>query len=174
MASAFEAYDPEVQRPFLREKYPRLRNEESKVLKAYLAETDPETIKRLRTAVPVGEGEITGAPTSTFERQVKALSQMKIDAVVDRGSRQEIIELKSRATHTAAGQVLFYDLLLGDRPDEPTESRLVVAAFRAHPDFKRVVRRTPITLHTVPQADPSTATQRFMQDVGRTLDEEEG
>jgi hypothetical protein len=174
MASAFEAYDPEVSRPFLREKYPRLRNEESKVLKAYLAETDPETVKRLRTAVPVGEGEVEGVPESQFEAARKAQTQLKIDAVVDRGAQQEIVELKSRATHTAAGQVIVYDLLLGQRDDEPTQSRLVVAAFRSQPDFQRVVRKLPVTLHTVPQADPSTATQRFMQDVGRTLGEEEG
>jgi hypothetical protein len=92
---------------------------------------------------------------------------MKIDAVVDRPGRQEIIELKSRSTHTAFGQVLVYDLLLGQRDDEPTESRPVVASFRAHPDFREIARQLPITLHTVPQADRSTATQRFLSDVDR-------
>jgi len=165
--SGFEIYDPEVRPPYVRTSYPRLRDEESLVLRQYLRETDPATINRLRTAVPVGEGEVEGQPDATFERQKKALSQLKIDAVVDRPGRQEIIELKSRATHTAFGQVIVYDLLLGQRADEPTESRPVVAAYRAQPDFRRIARRLPVTLHLAPEADPSTATERFLEDVGR-------
>jgi len=160
----FEAYNPIVKPPLLRDKYPRLRDEESDVLRAYIAANEPDTIQQLRTAVPVGEGEVPGAPNNNFEKQVKALSQMKIDAVIDRGATQEIVELKSRATHTAAGQALFYDLLLGERPDEPTTSRPTVAAFRAHPDFERVVQKTPVALQTFPDADRSTATERSMQD----------
>lgn len=164
--SSFESYDPEVSRPFLRPSYPRLRDRESAVLRQYIREHEPETIETLRTAVPVGEGEIEGEPATVGEEQIKALSQMKIDAVIDRPGRQEIIEIKSRATHTAFGQALVYDLLLGDRDDEPTESRPIVAAFRAHPDFRRVARRLPVQLHLVPQADPSTATQRALADQG--------
>jgi hypothetical protein len=162
----FEAYDPEVSKPYIRQQYPRLREEESQVLAQYLEETGTSNIDRLRTAVPVGDGEIPGKPLDQKERRTKALSQMKIDAVVDRPGKQEVIELKSRATHTAAGQVIVYDLLLGDRPDEPTQSRLVVAAFRAQPDFRRVSERLPVQLHTVPEADPSTATERFLEDMG--------
>jgi len=163
----FKAYDPEVKPPYIRQKYPRLRSEESDVLRAYLEEHNPDSIEQLRTAVPVGEGEVEGEPEGSYQRQVKALSQMKIDAVVDRPGKQEIIELKSRATHTAFGQAIVYDLLLGQRPDEPTQSRPVVAAFRAHPDFRKIARKLPIELHTVPQADPSTATQRFNADRNR-------
>jgi len=164
MPSGFEAYDPTVRPPYTRRQYPRLREEESQVLRAYINETDPETIDQLRTAVPVGEGEVPGDPTDEFERQAKALSQWKIDAVVDRPGRQEIIELKSRATHTAVGQALAYDVALGERSDEPTESRPVVAAFRVHPDLPAFARLVNVRLHTVPQADPSTATQRFLRD----------
>jgi hypothetical protein len=164
MPTRFEAYDPEVSGPLVQQQYPRLREEESAVLRSYIRETEPDSIERLRTAVPVGEGEVPGEPSSTFERQAKALSQMKIDAVIDRPGRQEIIELKSRATHTAFGQAIVYDLLLGDRDDEPTESRPVVAAFRAHPDFRRVATRLPVQLHLTPNADPSTATERFLHD----------
>lgn len=164
--SHFEAYDPVVSQPYIRQQYPRLREEESQVLAKYLEETGTSNIDRLRTAVPVGDGEIPGEPLDAKERRTKALSQMKIDAVVDRPGKQEVIELKSRATHTAAGQVIVYDLLLGDRPDEPTQSRLVVAAFRAQPDFRRVSTRLPVQLHTVPDADPSTATERFLEDMG--------
>jgi len=89
---------------------------------------------------------------------------------VDRPGRQEIIELKSRATHTAVGQALAYDVALGERSDEPTESRPVVAAFRVHPDLPAFARLVNVRLHTVPQADPSTATQRFLRDRDTLLD----
>jgi len=170
MPSGFEAYDPTVRPPYTRRQYPRLREEESQVLRAYINETGTENIDQLRTAVPVGEGEVPGDPTDEFERQAKALSQWKIDAVVDRPGRQEIIELKSRATHTAVGQALAYDVALGERSDEPTESRPVVAAFRVHPDLPAFARLVNVRLHTVPQADPSTATQRFLRDRDSLLD----
>jgi hypothetical protein len=164
MTEYYEAYNPTVKPPYSRGTYPRLRDEESNVLRAYLQETGLDNIDQLRTAVPVGEGEVPGDPTDEFERQAKALSQWKIDAVVDRPGRQEIIELKSRATHTAVGQALAYDVALGERGNEPTESRPVVAAFRVHPDLPAFARLVNVRLHTVPQADPSTATQRFLRD----------
>jgi len=164
VTTGFEAYDPEVRPPYTRRKYPRLRDEESDVLRAYINETGTESIEQLRTAVPVGEGEVPGEPADEFELQAKALSQWKIDAVIDRPGRQEVIELKSRATHTAVGQALAYDVALGERDDEPTQSRPVVAAFRSHPDLPPFARLVNVRLHTVPQADPSTATQRFLRD----------
>jgi hypothetical protein len=167
MSSHFEAYDPTVKPPYIRRKYPRLRDEESRVLSQYLDETGTDNIDRLRTAVPVGEGEVPGKPSTRYERQAKALSQWKIDAVVDRPGRQEVIELKSRATHTAVGQALAYDVALGERDDEPTSSRPVVAAFRVHPDLPPFARLVNVQLHTVPDADPSTATQRFERDLDR-------
>jgi hypothetical protein len=165
MPSGFEAYDPTVKPPYIRRQYPRLRREESKVLAQYLDEQGTDAIEQLRTAVPVGEGEVPGEPDNRFQRQAKALSQWKIDAVVDYPGRQEIVELKSRATHTAVGQVLAYDIALGERNDEPTESRPVVAAFRVHPDLPAFARLVNVQVHTVPDADPSTATQRFRRDL---------
>jgi hypothetical protein len=164
MASGFQAYDPTVKPPYERVKYPRLRSEESDVLRQYLKETGTDAVDRLRTAVPVGEGEVPGEPANPAQRQIKSLSQWKIDAVVDRPGRQEIIELKSRATHTAVGQALAYDVALGQLDNEPTTSRPVVAAFRAHPDLPPFARLVGVELHTVPQADRSTATQRFNRD----------
>lgn len=170
MTEHWQAYDPTVKPPYIQRQYPRLRREESQVLAQYLDETGTDSVDKLRTAVPVGQGEIDGIPRNRYQEQKKALSQWKIDAVVDRPGRQEIIELKSRATHTAVGQALAYDVALGERDDEPTTSRPVVAAFRAHPDLPAFARLVNVRVHTVPDADPSTATQRFLQDVGR-LDE---
>jgi hypothetical protein len=173
MSDHWEPYDPTVTPPYQLadrrgRKFPRLRREESLVLDAYLRETGVDSVDRLRTAVAVGEGEVQGQPTGKFEEQKKALSQWKIDAVVDRPGQQEIIELKSRATHTAVGQALAYDVALGERDTEPTQSRPVVAAFRAHPDLPAFARLVNVQLHTVPQADPSTGTQRFLEDVDLT------
>jgi hypothetical protein len=167
MTEHWEPYDPEVDPPYDRRQYPRLREEESRVLRQYLTETGTDSIETLRTAVPVGQGEVDGIPEGRFEEQKKALSQWKIDAVVDRPGRQEIIELKSRATHTAVGQALAYDVALGRRDNEPTQSRPVVAAFRVHPDLPAFARLVNVRIHTVPRADPSTATQRFLQDMDR-------
>jgi len=164
MTDHWEPYDPTVQPPFLQRKYSRLRSEESDILRAYLEETGVDSVDRLRTAVPVGQGEVPGIPEDRYQEQKKALSMWKIDAVVDRPGKQEIIELKSRATHTAVGQALAYDVALGERPDEPTTSRPVVAAFRAHPDLPAFARLVGVQLHTAPQVDRSTATQRFISD----------
>ena len=167
MTDHWQAYDAVVKPPYHRRKYPRLRDEESDVLRAFLDETGTDSIDRLRTAVPVGQGEVQGQPQGRYQRQKKALSQWKIDAVVDRPGHQEIVELKSRATHTAVGQALAYDVALGERADEPTQSRPVVAAFRAHPDLPAFARLVNVRLHTVPTADRSTATQRYLHDVDR-------
>jgi hypothetical protein len=156
----------EIRPPYLQQKYRGLRQEESAVLRAYLRDTGTENIRRVRTSVPVGEGEQAPNRPEPSRRQVKLLSQWKIDAVVDRPSKQEVIELKSRATHTAVGQVLAYDLALGLREDEPTTSRPTVASFRVHPDLPQFARAANVTLHQVPRADPSTATQRFLEDQG--------
>ena len=167
MSDHYQAYDPSVKPPYRRQQYPRLREEESDVLRAYLSETGLDSIDQLRTAVPVGDGEVPGQPQTRYQKQAKTLSQWKIDAVVDRPGRQEIIELKSRATHTAVGQALAYDVALGERDDEPTTSRPVVSSYRAHPDLPRFARLVGVELHTVPQADRSTSTSRFISD--RTL-----
>lgn len=164
----FEAYDPVVKPPYVRQKYPRLRSEESDVLRAYIQEIGPEKIERLRTAVPVGRGEGPEMPEDPWDVQRKALSQWKIDAVIDYPGKQEIIELKSRATHTSLGQLLAYDLSLGERDDEPTSSVMKVVSFRQHPDLARIARMLNIQFHTVPDADRSTATRRFLRDVGLT------
>jgi len=164
------SYDPEVPPPYIRRQYPRLREPESRVLAQFIDETGTDSIERLRTAVPVGEGEVPGQPQNRYQEQAKALSQWKIDAVIDRPSSQEVIELKSRATHTAVGQVLAYDVALGQISDEPTESKRVVAAFRAHPDLPAFARLVNVRLHTVPDADITTATQRFEADLERFRD----
>lgn len=170
MTDHFQAYNPVVQAPYQRDQYPRLRDRESDVLRHYLSETGTDNIETLRTAVPVGEGEVEGMPEGRFEEQKKALSQFKIDAVVDRPGRQEILELKSRATHTAIGQVTAYDYYLGLRNNEPTTSRRVIASFRVHPDLPEIASVAGVRLHSVPRADRSTATQRFLADMDR-LDE---
>jgi hypothetical protein len=170
MPHTWPPYDATVGPPYLRRQYPRLREEESRVLRAYLRETGTDNVEQLRTAVPVGEGEVPGDPETVGELQKKALSVWKIDAVVDRVGHQEVVELKSRATHTAVGQALAYDVALGKRDDEPTSSRPVVAAFRAHPDLPPFARLVNVRLHTVPRADPSTATQRVLADTGRLDD----
>lgn len=152
-----------IQDDFLRRRYPGLREEESTVLRAYLQEISLEGLQRIRTSWPVGEGEDVGGPTEAQAQAANDLSKWKVDAILDWPGRTEVIEIKSRATHTAIGQVTAYAFALSDTPEERSTFRTTVIAFRVHPDFPRFARATGTTWHTVPDADPSTATDRFFR-----------
>jgi hypothetical protein len=149
---------------FLQDKYRGLRQEESDVLRAYLRDVGTDSLQRLRTAWPVGEGERPARLDPAFQQLAQNLSRWKIDAVLDWPNQTEIVELKSRATHTAVGQVVFYSLALGEVPDERSDFKLSVVAFRSHPDLEQRVRRVGVGLHTVPHADRSGATARALAD----------
>lgn len=158
-STAFSGFS--INEDFVRRRYPGLREEESTVLRAMLRERETEGLKRVRTSWPVGEGEAVDAPTEAQRLAAKDQSRWKIDAILDWPGRTEIVELKSRATHTAIGQAAAYSFALADDPDERSTHRLTVAAFRVHPDLPGFAKATGTQLHTVPDADPSTATHRF-------------
>ena len=94
---------PEVGEPLIRRQYPHLRAEESRLLRFHLQETGVESVDRLRTQVRVGKGEVVENLRPKYREMARDLSRWKIDAVIDRPGRTEIVELKSRVTHTAMG-----------------------------------------------------------------------
>lgn len=158
----FEGFS--IESNFIRRDYRGLRETEAALLRSYLQELDLTGLERVRTSWPVGKGETPAFADPDLRQLGQDLSRWKIDAILDWSGETEIVEMKSRATHTAAGQDLFYSLALGEEDLERTQHKLTLLAFRAHPDLRRLVKRTPFILHTVPGADPSSATRRALQD----------
>lgn len=156
---------PDVTEPYIRpNRYPGLREEESDLLRAYLMETETEGIERLRTSVPVGKFEDPIELEEPYRTMAKRLSQWKIDVVVDYPSQTDVIELKSRATHTALGQVVGYAYYLGQLDQERTNPRLKVVAYREHPSVREFAEALGAVVHTIPKADPTSASRNFEVD----------
>jgi len=147
----------EVGKPYLRRSYPGLSDPESRLLRGYLEDTGTGDIRRLRTQVRVGEGEILPQISEPFRSLANDLSRLKIDVVIDRPEDTEIVELKSRLRTGFAGQLVGYANLLSSRPDERTNPTLIGVAFREHVDTADALAGTGIQLHTVPRADRTTA-----------------
>jgi hypothetical protein len=150
---------PDIGSPILRQQYPALRESESRVLRAHLRANDPETVRRLRTQKRVGEGETVPSLDEKWREVARDLSRWKIDAVIDYPGFTEIVELKSRATHTAMGQVEAYAAALARETEERSDFRLTVAAYRVHPDFELGAADSDVRLSLYPQADPTTASR---------------
>jgi len=147
----------EVGEPYLRRSYPGLSDPESRLLRGYLEDTGTGDIRRLRTQVRVGEGEILPQISEPFRSLANDLSRLKIDVVIDRPEDTEIVELKSRLRTGFAGQLVGYANLLSRRPEERTNPTLIGVAFREHVDAQDALEGTGIQLHTVPRADRTTA-----------------
>jgi hypothetical protein len=154
-----------VGEPYLRRSYPGLSDPESRLLRGYLEDTGTGDIRRLRTQVRVGEGEILPQISEPFRSLANDLSRLKIDAVIDRPEDTEIVrpedteivELKSRLRTGFAGQLVGYANLLSRRADERSNPTLIGVAFREHVDTADALEGTGIQLHTVPRADRTTA-----------------
>jgi hypothetical protein len=150
---------PTVHDPLLRRQYPGLREDESNLLRAYLQERDLESVARLRTQVKVGAGEDVPTLPEPYRKAAKDLSRWKIDAVIDWPGSTELIELKSRATHTAAGQLVGYSNQMRTIPEERSSFTLTIVAYRHHPDLLDGLRGTGIRVHTIPREDPTDASR---------------
>lgn len=150
---------PNVKRPYLRAQYPHLRPEESRLLRHYLDEKGPENLRRLRTQVRVGEGEVVSDLEPKYRELARDLSRWKIDAVLTWPGYTEIVELKSRVTHTAAGQLVAYSNTLGKLDSEPSTFRLTAVGFRSHPDVVEGLRGTGVRVHTIPKADATSSSR---------------
>lgn len=155
--------------PFMRDRYPGLRKEESRLLRGYLFDVGTDSIERLRTQVEVGPGEDVPGLDQEFREMAFRLSRWKIDAVIDYPGRTDLIELKSRATHTSLGQVVGYAYYLGQLDEERTNPRLLVVAFREHPAVRKFAQALGAEVHTVPDADVTSASRAH--DVADSLDD---
>lgn len=145
--------------PFLRERYPGLREQESDLLRVYLLETGTESIERLRTQTEIGPGEDIVHFEPRFREMAFRLSRWKIDAIVDYPGRTDLIELKSRANHTAMGQTLGYRHYFAQVHDERSTPRLLIVAYRETPAIRAAATAEGVEVHLVPTADPTTASR---------------
>lgn len=145
--------------PFLRERYPGLRTEESRLLRQYLWESGTDSIKRLRTSVEVGPAEDVPNLDDPYREMAFRLNRWKIDAVIDYPSRTDVVELKSRAQHTGLGQAIGYGFYLGKVAHERSNPRLLVVAFREHPAVRELARAIGAEVHLVPDADVTHASR---------------
>lgn len=141
--------------------YPGLRKEESDLLRAYLRDRGTDDIRRLRTAVSIGPGEDVPSLQEPYREMAFEISRWKADAVIDDPGRTTIIELKSRSTHTSVGQVRGYRHYLRQLDHEHSEPRLLVVAWREHPAVREFAMAEDVEVHTVPHADPTTASRPF-------------
>lgn len=141
-------------------RYPGLRQEESQLLRAYLLDVGTDGIQRVRTQVEVGPGENVPQLESQYREMAFRLSRWKIDCIIDYKGTTEIIELKSRANHTALGQLVGYGYYLGQHDLERSNPRLKVVAYRETPAVRKVARAIGAEIHLVPHADPTSASRR--------------
>jgi len=114
---------PLIPEPYLRDEYRGLNDTESNLLRTYLSEQDRE-IRGLRTQVRVGPGELLPeTDPDSFRRSWRESSKLKIDAVVDRPTVTQLVELKDFGRTSYLGQLLMYRYWfeLEQDPDKPLE-----------------------------------------------------
>jgi hypothetical protein len=150
---------PVVTPPLVRRQYPNLREEESRLLRGYIQEQGVDRVDQLRTQMRVGQGEIIDDLPDNWRRMARDLSRWKIDAVIDWPGSTELIELKSRATHTAVGQLIGYREGLVELPGERSDPDLSVVAFRSHPDLHLATRRDGVRVHLLPHLDRTSSSR---------------
>lgn len=118
---------PVIPEPYLRETYNGLNDTEATLLRQYLAQSDEE-VRRLETQLKVGPGELLPeARPDSFRRSWRESSKLKIDAVVERPSRYDIVELKDFGRTSFLGQLLMYRYWyeIEYDPDKPLQLVLV-------------------------------------------------
>jgi hypothetical protein len=98
----------EIPEPYIRQDYQGLNSAEDDLLRTYLLARDAE-IRGLTTQVRVGPGELLPeAQPDEFRRSWRESSKLKIDAVIERPSVVELVELKDFIRTSHLGQVLSY------------------------------------------------------------------
>jgi hypothetical protein len=141
-----------VPNPRGRRDYPGLNDFETRVVRAYLDEAHPDEEIELRTNVPIGQGkEVSGLPEE-FERMAREISRLRADAVVRRGDRVELVEVKPRIRSTGLGQLNLYKLINSPEVDLPPDTFLVLVGTRAHDEVVDPLRQLGIIVQVIPEA----------------------
>jgi hypothetical protein len=124
---------PVIPEPFLRSDYDGLNTTESDILRKFLRRRD-EPVRRLETQVRVGPGELLPeAQPESFRKSWRESSKLKIDAVIERPSTYEIVELKDFGRTSFLGQLLMYRYWFELERDLDKPVELYLATFDVNP-----------------------------------------
>lgn len=133
--------------PFvLQSKYPHMRPEDIGVWEEFIKK-NPDYYDRVDYDFRVGEGRIYPSIKELWgKRDMRMLSQLRIDAVGYKGDRIDIIEIKPSVNVTALGQVITYtDLFIKEHPGMKNIVPTIVAS-REMPDVRRVAEERGIKI----------------------------
>jgi len=149
---------PRIPEPFIRPDYRGLNDAEDDLLRTFLRRREEE-ILGLRTQIRVGPGEILpDSQPDQFRQAWQQSSKFKIDAVVERPTVIDIVELKDFIRTSHLGQILSYRYWyeLEQEPDKPL--RLWVTS----PDINPTAVQ-PTRFHDVNLEITSVQGQRHLQ-----------
>jgi hypothetical protein len=135
-----------IPEPYIRGQYRGLNDAEDDYLRAYLRAGEEE-IRGLRTQVRVGPGELLPeSQPEMFRRSWQESSKYKIDAVVERPSVVELVELKDLIRNSGLGQLLSYRYWYEIEYDLDKPLRLTLTAPDINPTAVQPVRFHDINL----------------------------
>lgn len=124
---------PLIPEPHLRTEYNGLNTTEGEILRKYLRKRD-EPVRRLETQVRVGPGEqLPEVQPESFRKSWRESSKLKIDAVIERPSTWELVELKDFGRTSFLGQLLMYRYWFELERDLDKPIELYLATFDINP-----------------------------------------
>lgn len=99
---------PVIPEPHIRASYRGLNSFEEQMLQTFLRQQDLDT-QRLETQLRLGPGEqLPESQPESFRKQWQQSSKLKLDALVDTGSRILLLEIKDFIRTSHLGQLLSY------------------------------------------------------------------
>lgn len=142
----------EVPNPRFRRQYPGMNEFETRIIRQYLEEAHAGEDVTLFTNVPIGSGEPKPDLPPEFRRMAEELSRLRADAVVERGDRTEIVEVKPRIRTTGLGQLRLYRRVGSDEVQLDEDSILVLVGTRAHDEVVEPLREEGAVVQVIPKA----------------------
>jgi len=130
-------------------RFTHMKESEAQVWERFLANL-PWRAVAVRYDVRLGEGATLPADVPQWVRDMAwALSAKRVDAVVETADHVYLIEVKSRASLSAVGQLLGYELLYRRQYGSAKGITLVLVCESIAPDVEPVLERYGIELHVV-------------------------
>lgn len=141
-----------VPNPIGRRQYPGMNEFETRILRGYLRETAEPGNLQLHTNVRMSDGVQKPHYPDEFRRMAEELSALRADAIVTKGDRTELVEIKPRIRSTGVGQLNLYKLVQGGDMDVPPDAHLVLLGSRIHDDVVDPLRQLGIIVHVIPDS----------------------
>jgi hypothetical protein len=141
-----------VPQPRIRRNYPGMNSSETKIIRGYIREVHGDEDIDLFTNVPIGTGKVVSDLPENFRRMARELSRLRADAVLKRGDRTEIIEVKQRIRTTGLGQLNLYNLVKSPEVDIPDDATLVLLGTRVHDEVAEPLRQLGVVVHVIPDS----------------------